>query len=128
MSVEQIGEGIARAMDRRGFVKKAGIALFGAVTTFAVRAPFARATGPCPNPSDQCTCRPPNGWFCTQFNLSFCSGSSCESNVCWYNFNYYPDACWCSKCCSGTYYHCCDCWCPWSGGPVQCGCKSTRTC
>ena len=131
MTVDNFAEELVRAIDRRTFLRRTAGAVIGVVTTFSLFGTEAAWASHCPPDGfvQSCDCGPLNGLYCTSIDPSMCSGSSCTTNVCTYNFDEWSDACWCTKCCSGIYYHCCDCNCPVEGGgEVQCGCKSQRTC
>jgi hypothetical protein len=127
--VNRAGEGIARGLTRKRFLNKTAVAAFGAFTSAALgfHVPKAFGSGACPNSSDTCSCHPLNGIYCTSFDPSMCNGASCYN--CYWNYAYYPDACWCSKCCSGRYWKCCDCTCPRPyGGWMGCTCRASFAC
>jgi hypothetical protein len=117
-TVERVGEGLARQLNRRQTLKRAAVALFGAVAAWTVegfRGNSALAQH-CGIVTDSCGCAPPGGLYCSGLDPSFCSGSAC-SGGCYYDESYrYAGACWCTSIClfegSGPgYYQCCDCNC-----------------
>ena len=117
-TVERVGEGLARQLNRRQTLKRAAVALFGAVAAWTVegfRANSALAQT-CSFVSDNCGCTPPGGLFCSGLDPSFCAGSAC-SGGCYYDETFrYAGACWCSATCAydggqSGYYNCCDCNC-----------------
>jgi hypothetical protein len=129
--VHRAGEGIARGLTRKRFLDKTAVAAFGAFTSAALgfHVPKAFGTGPCPNSSDTCSCHPLNGLYCTSIHPSMCNGANCDIYTCSWNHSIYPDSCWCSKCCSGSYWKCCDCTCPLPGGGQKgCTCRGSFGC
>ena len=130
-TVERVGERLARQLNRREMLKRAAVAVFGAVAAWTVEG--FRGNGAlaqqCSFVSDNCGCTPPGGRFCSGLEPSFCSGSVC-SGGCYYDESYrYVGACWCSAVCQypteyeGSYvtgyYQCCDCNCYGQ----QCACR-----
>ena len=117
-TVERVGEALARRLNRRQTMKRAAVAVFGAVAAWTVEG--FRGNGAlaqtCSFVSDNCGCTPPGGVFCSGLDPSFCSGSVC-SGGCYYDETFrYAGACWCSATCQYSggeagYYHCCDCNC-----------------
>jgi hypothetical protein len=117
-TVERVGEGLARQLNRRQTLKRAAVAVFGAVAAWTVegfRANSALAQT-CSFVSDNCGCTPPGGIYCNGLDPSFCAGSAC-SGACYWDETYrYAGACWCSATCvydggQSGYYNCCDCNC-----------------
>jgi hypothetical protein len=137
-SVEQAGEFIARkTMDRRRFLHKASVTIFGVVAAFTVeglKSPkaLASASDACANTDSDCGCTPCSGVYCTSYNSGYCSGAACAGGctydgACGYNTS--PGyGCWCTATCLygtcgsgyGGYYKCCDCACP---GSITCSCR-----
>lgn len=123
--VDRLGEGLARRVARRQFLKKASAAVFGVVAVWAVegfQVPGARA-GQCYTTEAEYGCSPPYGRYCLNLSSQYCVGSDCNSPYCTPAFDFgYPTACWCTlESCDGTYlgyYVCCDCYC----GGTACGC------
>ena len=118
MWVERVGEGLARRLNRRMALKRAAVAVFGAVAAWTVegfRGNSALADH-CGIVTGDCACSPPEGLYCNGLDPSFCAGAAC-SGGCYYDESYrYAGACWCSAICQyegGAYghYQCCDCDC-----------------
>jgi hypothetical protein len=118
-TVERIGEELARQLNRRQTLKRAAVAVFGAVAAWTVEGfhgNSALADHCAVVTEGSCTCTPPEGLYCNGLDPSFCEGSAC-SGGCYYDETYrYAGACWCSAIClyegSGPgYYQCCDCNC-----------------
>ena len=118
-----LAEGIARAIDRRSFLKGATTTAFAFIAAL-VLGRFNEGKALADN--NACTCYPP-GPYCSN-----CRGADCYMNngsMCYINRLYYPTGCW-SSYCTGRghapgYYLCCDCFC--NGGSTQCGCRDFRT-
>ncbi len=117
-TVERVGEALARRLNRRQTLKRAAVAIFGAMAAWTVegfRGNSALAQH-CGIVTSNCSCSPPGGLYCSGLDPSFCAGSAC-SGGCYYDETYrYAGACWCSATCqyegSGPgYYQCCDCNC-----------------
>jgi hypothetical protein len=116
--VERVGEGLARQLNRRQTLKRAAVAVFGAVAAWTVEG--FRGNGAlaqhCGIVTDNCTCTPPQGQYCNGLDPSFCAGAACSAG-CYYDESYrYAGACWCSAICQynggeSGYYQCCDCNC-----------------
>ena|SRR5437660_4525399 len=128
--VERIGEGLARATNRRKFLRNTVAGLFGIISAAMAEltfVPSAHAINYCANRSDSFSCSPPAGIFCNSINSSYCNGPNCAGG-CTFNTTWYSTACWCTQeSCNSqfcTYYECCDCSCP--GGRV-CGCHQEVT-
>ncbi len=118
-----LAEGIARAIDRRAFLKQASTTVFALIAALLLgRLNEGKALAD----NNACTCYPP-GPYCSN-----CRGADCymdNGNMCYINRLYYPTGCW-SSYCNGRgrapgYYLCCDCFC--NGGAYQCGCRDFRT-
>ena len=118
VTVERVGEALARHLNRRQTLKRAAVAIFGAVAAWTIegfRGNSALAQE-CGYVSGDCGCTPPGGLYCAAMDPSLCSGSAC-SGACYYDETYrYAGACWCSATCQydggeSGYYHCCDCNC-----------------
>jgi hypothetical protein len=124
-TVERVGEGLARQLNRRQTLKRAAVAVFGVVAAWTVEGFRGNGTlaQECSVVSDNCGCTPPGGVFCSGLDPSFCAGSACSGD-CYYDETYrYAGACWCSATCQYSggesgYYHCCDCNC--SGALCAC--------
>lgn len=130
-----LSENLARAIDRRTFLKRAGQATFGVVATLAAghslagRAAATAGPGPSVDPM-QPQCAPP-GPYCNldgQNNPNGCHGAHCfqhRSNgqvlQCQVYYTYYQTGCW-TTAVSGGYWTCCDCACSPNGGSPHCGC------
>jgi hypothetical protein len=129
-----LSEGLARTLDRRSFLKRAGQATFGVVATLAAgHSLAARAEamtgGPGPSVDPMITCSPP-GPYCNTGggNLSGCHGAHCFQHLsggqvlqCQVYYTFYPTGCW-TTAVSGGYWTCCDCACSPNGGSPHCGC------
>lgn len=127
--VKRSGEVVARQINRRRFLEKSALTMFGAVAALAVdfpRLPTAEANDTCAHYSSSYSCGPLNGKYCSP---SYCQGAACNTSYCTYNTGSWPDGCWCTltgdyNC--GTshsysgYYKCCDCNCPGGG----CSCRN----
>lgn len=129
--VERVGEGLARRTSRRRTLKRASMAVFGAVaawTTQGFKGDGALAYHCGYVTEGDCTCNPPYGLYCNRMDNSYCTGAAC-SGGCYYDESYrYVGACWCSAICQYTgqdgyplvgYYQCCDCNCYGQ----QCACR-----
>ena len=125
-TVERVGEGLARQLNRRQTLKRAAVAVFGAVAAWTVEGFRGNGTlaQTCSFVSDNCGCAPPGGVYCNGLDPSFCAGSAC-SGACYWDETYrYAGACWCSATCAydggqSGYYNCCDCNC----NGTQCACR-----
>ena len=128
--VEQIGEELTRQIDRRKFLKRAAMGIFGFTAAWAVEltfVPSAEARNYCQYTESGCTCN--IGVYCTVYNSAYCSGPNCASSNCVFS-NISPHtgtSCWCTDVCCGIhgayYYECCDCICTDSKGTHYCGCR-----
>src|SRR5215204_2610913 len=100
-TVERVGEGLARQLSRRQTLKRAAVAVFGAVAAWTVEGFRGNSAL-----ADHCA-------VVTEGN---CTGSACDGG-CYYDESYrYAGACWCSAICAyggGEFghYQCCDCNC-----------------
>ncbi len=124
-----LSEGLARAVNRRTFLKRAGQATFGVVATLAAghsladRAAAMRSPGVDPLTPN---CAPP-GPYCNTGggDLSGCHGGHCFQHMsqnqvvqCHVYYQYYASGCWTSNG-TGGFWTCCDCQCT---GGATCGC------
>jgi hypothetical protein len=118
-TVERVGEGLARLLNRRQMLKRAAVAVFGGVAAWTVegfRGNRALAQQCGYVTEGTCTCTPPEGLYCSGLDPSFCAASQCAGD-CFYDESYrYAGACWCSATCQydggeAGYYQCCDCNC-----------------
>ena len=118
-TVERVGEGLARQLNRRQTLKRAAVAVFGAVAAWTVEGfrgnsalaqqcgVVTEATAPAPRRKGSTAA----GW-----TRRFAPASACAGD-CYYDESYrYAGACWCSATCQydggeSGYYHCCDCNC-----------------
>jgi hypothetical protein len=118
-TVERVGEELARQLNRRQTLKRAAVAVFGAVAAWTVegfrgKSALAQQCGFVTEGT--CTCTPPEGVYCSGLDPSFCAASQCAGD-CYYDETYrYAGACWCSATCQydggeSGYYQCCDCNC-----------------
>jgi hypothetical protein len=118
-TVERVGEGLARHLNRRQALKRAAVAVFGAVAAWTVEG--FRGNGALAQQcgfvtEGTCGCTPPEGLYCNSLDPSFCAASQC-AGACTYDESYrYAGACWCSATCQydggeSGYYQCCDCNC-----------------
>ena len=128
-----LSEGLARAIDRRTFLKRASQATFGTLLGLAVghglsgRA-AAKGGGPTP-PTVVPQCAPP-GPYCNLNGVNEpngCHGGHCFQHryggqvlQCRIIYNWYQAGCWTTPV-QGGYWTCCDCGC---GNPqvTMCGC------
>jgi hypothetical protein len=118
-TVERVGEELARQLNRRQTLKRAAVAIFGAMAAWTVegfrgKSALAQQCGIVTEGT--CTCTPPEGLYCSGLDPSFCAASQCAGG-CSYDATYrYAGACWCSATCQydggqSGYYQCCDCDC-----------------
>ena|SRR5215203_5947860 len=128
-----ISENLARAMNRRSFIKRAGGAVFAGVAALASGHMLAGGASANRGPVDQIVgdpeCIPP-GPYCNSGagDRSGCHGASCFQHLyngqlllCDYMY-WYQAGCWTTHVGKG-YWVCCDCDCPRpGGGVVSCGC------
>jgi hypothetical protein len=130
-----LSENLARAINRRTFLKRAGQATFGVVATLAAghslaeRAAAAKI-GPQVDPMAP-VCNPP-GPYCNLDGVNLpngCHGAHCFQHryngqvvQCRLAYNWYQAGCW-TTAANGGYWTCCDCSCSPSGtGSPFCGC------
>lgn len=125
-ATKRIGEVVARRIDRRRFMNRSAMTIFGAAAAFAVEGIRTRGVlaQTCQTTSSYCSCNPPNGRYCVNMSPSYCSGASCAGGCTW-NYTFYSStACWCTTTCCffGYYGHyvCCDCTC----AGTACGCSA----
>jgi hypothetical protein len=127
-----VSESLARAIDRRSFLKRTGQTAFFGLAALAVGQalpPTARADGKEP---PNISCAPP-GPYCSVYGqpTDSCHGASCFQHL--YQgqvlqcrvFYIYQSGCW-TTAASGGYWTCCDCEC---GSPriTSCGCAQFST-
>lgn len=128
--IRLISEALARGVDRRGFIKKAGGAVVTGVVALAMgptlgrNAPKAYASPRVPTVAN---CAPP-GPYCNidgQGEPNGCRGASCYQHLsggtiqmCQVFYIYQVTGCWTTISGNG-YWTCCDCTCT---GGVSCGC------
>jgi len=125
-----VSESLARAVNRRTFLKRPSQSVFAGLMALAVGQALpgraaAQRSGPNPPQPPNITCSPP-GPYCNTGggNLSGCHGAHCFQHLyngtiqqCVVYYQYYQAGCWTS----GDGWTCCDCAC---GSPVvaHCGC------
>jgi hypothetical protein len=129
-AVEQFGEGVARQIARRQFLRRSAATIFGVVAAWAVEGIRPRSTlaAECYRTTSSYVCSPPPYWnptYCNNVNPSWCVGADCVAPDCRPNFDAgWPTACWCTlESCDGSYlgyFVCCDCYC--ASDTVICGC------
>jgi hypothetical protein len=125
-------ENLARAINRRSFLKRAGETTFAGVAALAAGhlVPSLAAAGASPGSSPRTpTCAPP-GPYCNLNGTNEpngCHGSSCYQHrvsgtvyQCRVYYTYYQAGCW-TTAVTGGYWTCCDCRCN-DGGSSTCGC------
>ena len=132
-----LSEGLARAIDRRTFLKRASQMTFGTLLALAVghglpsRAAADKEGGVTPVGGPQCA---PPGPYCNIGGgpLSGCHGGHCFQHrynnqvlQCRIIYNWYQTGCWTTPT-QGGYWTCCDCGC---GTPqvTMCGCAQFST-
>ena len=121
-----LSENLARAMDRRSFLKRAGATTFAGLAALAAgQSSLAFAAGPSSSRQPTINCAPP-GPYCNTGggDLSGCHGASCFQHMsggqvyqCHVYYQYYQAGCWTTG--GGNYWTCCDCQC--TNGST-CGC------
>jgi hypothetical protein len=132
-----LSESLARAVDRRTFLKRTSQAAFTGVLTVVaghrLAAPAAAANGTKP-PFASPVCSPP-GPYCNYEGNYPTQPDSCRGAHCWQHlvggvvrqcrvyYTYYQSGCWTSAG-TGGYWTCCDCECLDDSGTriATCGC------
>jgi hypothetical protein len=126
-----LSENLARAVDRRTFLKRASQGTFAVLAAVAaghgLSGQAAAATkGPNTNPLVNPSCAPP-GPYCNTGGgiLSGCHGGHCFQHMsgnqvvqCHVYYQWYQAGCW-TTASGGGYWTCCDCQCD---GGSTCGC------
>jgi hypothetical protein len=132
-----VSEDLARGLNRRSFLRRAGGSAFAFMITLATGRLFtARSTAqaadgtiglrPAPAPIGTIICTPP-GPFCNTGGgpLSGCHGAHCFEHLyngqlytCRLTYNWFPVGCWTNSG-NGGYWTCCDCRC---ADGIFCGC------
>jgi hypothetical protein len=133
--IERVGEGLARRINRRRGLNRAGSLVFGLVAAFAVDGlgrPAATAQRGCSFVTEgDCSCNLPNQTLCSAIKKSYCDGARCGQGCRYLTEDdpptgVYPTGCWCSATCrygdKRGYYQCCDCRCG-AGRSTLCGCR-----
>lgn len=129
--IRVLSEALARAIDRRLFLRRAGSSIAAGAAALVIGPALTgnRAeAAPKPLSSPNITCSPP-GPYCNTGggNLSGCNGAHCYQHLyngtvysCQVYYQYYQVGCW-TTASSGGYWTCCDCAC---GTPrvATCGC------
>jgi hypothetical protein len=129
-------EGLARRIDRRVFLKRAGQTAFATIAAVAsghmtIGQAAARGGTKPPEPVATPSCSPP-GPYCNTGGgiLSGCHGAHCFQHLyngqvyqCRVYYQYYQAGCWTTSA-TGGYWTCCDCECLNDGGQrvATCGC------
>lgn len=132
-STRLISESLARNMDRRNFLKRAGETVFAGMAALAAgqlvpSLALASSSSPSPIPTAVPSCAPP-GPYCNLNGVNDpngCHGSSCFQHLFQGKilqcrvFYIYQAGCW-TTAAQGGYWTCCDCAC---GTPqiTNCGC------
>jgi hypothetical protein len=128
-TVRVLSESIARSMNRRQFLKRAGqTTFFGLAALVAGHSLGGKALAARDNPP---SCAPP-GPYCNLNGINEpngCRGGSCFQHLyngqilqCRVYYQYYQAGCWTTHV-AGGYWVCCDCECPLQGGGRRtCGC------
>jgi hypothetical protein len=134
-----LSESLARAIDRRTFLKRASQTTFAGLMALAVGQGLGgRAAAKTDNPKAPMApqCAPP-GPYCNTGGgiLTGCHGGHCYQHLysgqvvaCRVYYQYYQAGCWTTPV-SGGYWTCCDCECLNSGGQrvATCGCAQFST-
>lgn len=135
--IKVVSEALARAMNRRVFLRRAGTGVVSGVTALALGSVLSKSSALAQADSkgkgkglipDQISCSPP-GPYCNigTGSLSGCHGGHCFQHLyngtiysCYVYYQYYPAGCW-TTASGGGYWTCCDCSC---GQPrvATCGC------
>jgi len=128
-----LSENLARALDRRSFIKKAGQTAFLGVAALA--AGHTMSSNVAAQASPNISCAPP-GPYCSVNGVATdgCHGGSCYQHL--YQgqvlqcrvIYFYQAGCW-TTASGGGYWTCCDCGCYNSGGQqvTSCGCAQFST-
>jgi len=126
-STRILTENLARAIDRRTFLKRASQTLFGGLLAVAVGQVPARAAGSRESPAPARPLAPvcaPVGPYCNigSGDLSGCHGAHCFQHLysgqvlqCRVFYQYFQTGCWTNPG-TGGYWTCCDCECRNSSG------------
>ena len=129
-----LSENLARAVDRRSFLKRAGEVAFAGMAALAAGhlVPSLAAAGTGPTPVEQPrtpSCSPP-GPYCNLNGTNEpngCHGANCFQHLvsgtvyqCRVYYTYYQAGCWTTSV-TGGYWTCCDCRCS-DAGSSTCGC------
>jgi hypothetical protein len=137
--VRVLSEGLARGVDRRGFLRKAGSAVFAGVAALAAGHSLAGSVAAGTQSSRiprRPRCAPP-GPFCNidgNNEPNGCHGAQCFQHVregalmqCRVYYLFYAAGCW-TTADGGGYWTCCDCECFGGGQPrTTCGCARYST-
>jgi len=130
--IKVVSEALARAMNRRVFLRQAGTGVVSGVTTIELGSMLSKSTASAsmtvPKVVPDISCSPP-GPYCNigTGDTSGCRGSHCFQHLyngtvysCNVYYQYYPGGCW-TTASGGGYWTCCDCSC---GQPrvATCGC------
>jgi hypothetical protein len=132
-TTRMMSENLARAMNRRSFIKRAGETMFAGVAALAAGHLLVGGASANGAPVEQIVGTPnciPPGPYCNTGSgiLSGCHGGSCFQHL--YQgellqcrvFYFYQAGCW-TTATGGGYWVCCDCECPRPGGATtRCGC------
>ena len=131
-TIRVVSENLARSVNRRAFLRRAGEAAFAGMAALAAGkggAVFAAGSGNSPQSKPAVpSCSPP-GPYCNTGGgiLTGCQGSACFQHLyngqilqCRVYYQYYQVGCWTTSA-TGGYWTCCDCSC---GTPQMstCGC------
>ena len=127
--VKYMGEGLARLISRRKFMRRVATNTFAMVASGMTEwtfMPSTQAKSYCQYLSSDTTCHPYSGKYCDTINSSYCSGADC-SGGCTLDTSFWITGCWCTlKHCDllqrvYVYYECCDCLCQ----SQSCGCHKS---
>jgi hypothetical protein len=131
--VKLMSEALARAVNRRSFIKQLGGSIAAGVSALMLGPSLAKASalagaGAGSSPMGTPSCSPP-GPYCNIGTgiLSGCRGGHCYQHLnagqvytCKVYYTYYNTGCW-TTAVSGGYWTCCDCRC---SNNSTCGCAS----
>jgi hypothetical protein len=124
--VKVFSEALARAVDRRTFIRRVGGSMVAGVATLVMgpllTKPMSQAAAAA-LAAPTISCAPP-GPYCNNGggNLSGCRGGHCyqhQGGTCQVYYQFYTTGCW-TTAVSGGYWTCCDCQCTTG----TCGCAS----